>query len=565
MPSVPIKACSATLRSKETVPNSSATPPVAYLALAVGLTIAPSIYAQSDLDITANADASAIFQDIKIATEGTRSLTTFSVTPTVNAAYSSNTFNGLWSSSLTHLERENEVNAEEDTFAEYRYAANWQPLDQYLIIQANGALNYQNYSAANFLVSDFVSNSDGLTKTRSNTLSGTLTFANGDWLVAQGTASYSDTESERSALSVNNGLDNDTLSFSGTLASGDRAKRFIWSLSGGYQNTSRSTSDTGDFISRSGNFVSDAMLLKDWGLRLTATHEANQISDRTDSFASVRKFNSYGAGISYRQSGDRYIAITANRSESDLDEEDETYIGVDVEWALSSRTSINGAYGRRFYGDSASAGIRYNAKYFRSSFSYTEDVTNTSRLLADTENLGVFVCPANTISISDCFQPSSLSYDLGTGEELVQLSSQNLEYDDNIILRKSANTQIGYQFSRITVGLTWRYAENDYLDADRLQRTYSTGVNLAYELGSYTTFVAGLTYANIENRGDTTTNGVSDNLSGNLGISRVFGKYLTTDLTFSYYDKEGDLAIDSVYGAEYTDRRIAFSINYKYE
>lgn len=565
MPSVPIKPCGSTLFSRKTVSCSLVPAPVTYLALTAGLAVAPNLYAQSDLEITANANASAIFQDVETDTDGTRSLTTYSITPTVNAAYSSRTFNGLWSSSLTHLERENDVIAEENTFAEYRYTANWQPIDQYLIIQANGALNYQNYSAANYLVSDFVSNSDGLSKTRSNTLSGTLTFANGDWLVAQGTASYSDTESERSALSVNNGLDNDTLSFSGTLASGDRAKRFIWSLSGGYQNTSRSDSDTGDFISRSGNFVSDAMVLKNWGLRVTATHEANQISDRTDTIASVLEFNSYGAGISYRQSGDRYIALTANRSESDLDEEDETYIGVDIEWALSPRTSISGSYGRRFYGDSASAAISYNAKYFRSSFSYTEDVTNTSRLLANTENLGVFVCSANTISISDCYQPSSLSYDLGADEELVQLSTQNLEYDDNIILRKSANTQIGYQFSRITIGLTWRYAENDYLDAERLQRTYSAGINMAYELGSYTTFVAGFTYANIENRGDTTTNGVSDNINGNLGLSRVFGKYLTTDLTFSYYDKDGDLALNDVYGAEYTDRRIVFSINYKYE
>ena len=63
-------------------------------------------------------------------------------------------------------------------------------------------------------------------------------------------------------------------------------------------------------------------------------------------------------GLTYRQAENRYISLTANKSDSDLGEDDgETFVGVDMQWALSTRTRIAATYGRRFYGESASANI----------------------------------------------------------------------------------------------------------------------------------------------------------------------------------------------------------------
>ena len=532
----------------------------------VAAAIATSFPAFAKLDVTALATADTIHQNVDTEENGNRSLTTVTITPKVNATYQTRTFQGLWSGTYTHLERDNADNSQRQDYAEYSYSAQWVPFENILSFQAAGALNYQNTNSANFLVSDFIANSNSLAKTRSNRLSSTLTLEQGDWIRGQGTASYSDTASERS-LTSNNALDNDSYQLTGNLINGDEAKYFIWSVSGTYQNTERGQANTGDFESRTGDGYIDTRIYGDWAFRLTARHEANQISDRDDTNSIVREFNSYGAGLTYRQAENRYISITANKSDSDIEEDDgETFVGIDLQWALSTRTRIAVTYGRRFYGESASATIGYNSKYLRTSFSYSEDVTNTSRLLANPENLGVFVCPTATTSIADCFQPNSLSYTPNAGEQLVQLTSQNLEFDDNIILRKSSNFQAGYDFSRVTLAFSWRYSEDDYLDEDRLRRTYSFGTNLAYKIGSYTNLTSSINYANITGLGaQETFRGESDNWNASIGLEREFGRNLKASIDARYLEQEGDLNAGGQFGNNYTDRRISASITYTYD
>lgn len=532
----------------------------------VAMSVATSFVAQAKLEVNALATADTIHQNVKTKENGTRSLTTLTVAPKVNATYQTRTFQGLWSGTYTHLERDNDDANQRQDYAEYSYSAQWVPFENLLSFQAAGALNYQNTNSANFLVSDFIANSDSLAKTRSNRLSSTLTLDQGDWVRGQGTAAYSDTASERS-ITNNNALNNDSYQLTGNLINGDEAKYFLWSVTGTYQNTERGQANTGDFESRTGDGFIDTRVYGDWAIRLTARHEANQISDRDDTNSLVREFNSYGVGLTYRRAENRYISITANKSDSDLEEDDgETFIGLDMQWALSTRTRIAAIYGRRFYGESASASIGYNSKYLRTSFSYTEDVTNTSRLLADPENLGVFVCPTATTSIADCFQPNSLNYTPSAGEQLVQITSQNVEFDDNIILRKSANFQAGYDFSRVTLAFSWRYSEDDYLDEDRLRRTYSFGTNLAYKIGSYTNLTSSINYANITGLGaEETFSGESDNWNASIGLEREFGRRLKASIDARYLEQEGDLNAGGQFGNNYTDRRISASITYTYD
>ena len=526
---------------------------------------------QAKLDITANASAESIFQDIDSEENGSFSFTTLTVNPSVNAAYQSRTFNGLWQGKLTHLERDNDDLSREDTYGEYSYSANWAPFDEALVFQASGALSYQNAQAGNFLVSDFFTNADALAKTRSNRFGVSTTLSQGDWVRGTGQVSYSDVASERNALNNGFALDNDTYQVSGNLFNGDRAEYLIWSVSGSFQNTDRAQIGQGDFISRNASGFLDIHFLKNWALRVTGTHEGNQISDRNDTSSLVRKFNSYGAGLTYRQSPNRYISITANTTDSDTESDDsESFVGVDLQWALSTRTSISANYGRRFFGETAGANISYNSKYLRTSFGYTEDVTNTSRLLANPENLGVFVCPVNSSAIASCFQPNSLNYVPNADEQFVQITSQNLEFNDDIIVRKSSNFQIGYDFSRVTLGMSWRYSEDDALDQDRLTRTYSVGSTLAYRIGSYTNLNASVNYANITQRSETLNSGESDNWNATLGVDRTFGRALTVNADLNYVDRSGDVINgggigNGFFGANFTDRRITIGITYTYQ
>lgn len=530
--------------------------------------------ADAKLDITASATADSVFQDVDSEENGNFSFNTLSVSSSINAAYQSRTFDGLWQGKLTHLERDNDDLSREDTYSEYTYSANWAALDELLVFQAAGALSYQNAQAGNFLVSDFFTNADALAKTRSNRFGLSTTLSQGDWVRGSGQASYSDVESEPNVINTQLALNNDTYQVSGNLYNGDSADYFIWNINAGFQNTDRGQGtqfDQGDFVSRNASGYIDVHFLKNWAVRIAGSHEGNQISGRNDISSLVRKFSTYGAGLTYRQSENRYIAITANTTDSDIESDDgETFVGLDVQWALSTRTNVSLNYGRRFFGKTAGADISYNSKYLRTSFGYSEDVTNASRLLANPENLGVFVCPANSSSISSCFQPNSLSYVPNADEQFVQITTQNLELNDDIILRKASNFQLGYDFSRVTLGVSFRYSEDNALDQDRLIRTYSFGSDLAYQIGNYTNLTASINYANITQKSETLENGESDNWSANIGVERQFGRNLTVNADLNFIDRSGDLlngggGVNDFFGANFTDRQITLSVTYKYQ
>lgn len=534
----------------------------------MGTSLFCSSYAYAELRITGKAEAEYIFQDVQSESEGNLSLNTFQVTPSINASLDTRTFSGFWSGSLSHLERDKVDDSRTDTFEEYSYAATWQPFERYVQFEAQGALSYQNTNASNYLVTDFLNSSDLLSKTRSNRISALANIDQVSIFKAQGGVAFSDVASERTTFNAGQALNNDTIEFFGGISNGKNPRRMLWEISGSYIDTDRAQATDGDFISRASDGFIDLLLVQNIGVRFTASHEANQLSNRNDTSSNTREFNSYGLGLSYRQSPDRYIAITANTSDSDLTEDDsERFVGVDFSWALSTRTQLSGSYGRRFYGEAAAFDISYNSKYVRTSLNYSEDVTNTSRLLADPQNLGVFVCPSSSISIADCFQPNSLTYQPDASEQLVQLTSQVLEFDDNIILRKSTNFQAGYDFSRVTVAITYRYAEDDYLDLEQLRRTYSFGSSLVYEIGSYTSLNAELTYANVTQiAAQEALDGESDNWRANIALQRQLGRSLTAIADLTYVDQSGDIdAGVGLFGNNFSDRRVSLSIVYRYE
>lgn len=526
-----------------------------------------SFSALGEVDLRAGVGADAIQQNIEAPNRDDRSLTTFTVEPTVTALYRSPTLSGAVNGNVVYIDRDRNDASREDTYAEYNYNGQWTPFDRLLTLSASGATTYRNANAGNFLVSDFLTNSQSLTKVRSQRYAATVQLDQGNYVRTYGTLAYSTVSADGSPVGNNNRLDNDTYVADGNLRNGENATRLFWTLTGSYQKTDGDNirAARGDFISRRGSANIDMMVIGDWGLRATGTHEQNQISDRNDTGSRTREFNSYGAGIIYRQSEARYIAVTANRSESDLAQDDnETFVGADLRWAFSSRTDIAASYGRRFYGDSASAAINYNTKNLRTSFNYDENVTNTSRLVSDPLNLGLFVCPAGSGTFADCFQPDSLDYQPGPDEQAIELILPNVEFADNIIVRKNASGQLGYTFSRISVGLSLRFSEDDFLNQERLRETNAIAVNMTYRVGSFTRVNARIQYAEVEQTATDLESGSSQNLNSSIGLSRQLGRNLKAEVKFAYIEKDGNLTAGSVFGPEFTDRRVSIGISYQY-
>jgi uncharacterized protein (PEP-CTERM system associated) len=158
-------------------------------------------------------------------------------------------------------------------------------------------------------------------------------------------------------------------------------------------------------------------------------------------------------------------------------------------------------------------------------------------------------------------------------EQFVQITTQNLEFNDDIIIRKASNFQMGYDFSRVTIGMSFRYSEDDAIDQDRLTRTYSVGSTLAYRLGSYTNINASVNYAEITQRSDTFEGGDSENWNASLGLERTFGRSLTVNADLNYIDRSGDplnggggIGVgNGFFGANFTDRRLTLGVSYTFD
>ena len=516
------------------------------------------------LNASASVEGSTILQN-RHSDVRNEELVTFSVKPEGILRYDFRTFSGTVIGSVTHLERDSEDVARKDTFSEFSYNANWQAIDHILSFRASGNQSYIDGSGGDFLISDYFLNAETLAKVETQNYGAYLTIPEGDWIAGGGSLVYAKTNAEESEFRPNIGLNNDSAAGSLYLMNGDNAQNYFWNLNSTYTKLERSEeSGNGDYIGKYATGALDSMLYNDWGIRVTASYDANELVARTDEFSNEREFKSYGVGITYREAAGRYISVTANKVDSDVERDDgDVFVGVDAAWALTPRTSVQASIGRRFYGRSASAGITYNTRKIRGAVNYSEQVTSFSQLIATPQSLGVFVCPTGDFTADACFQPSSLDYTLGDDEQFLQFITTGLELSNAIFLRKAANGEFGIQGRRGTIVLNLQYADDEYLDFDQQRKTYSANLSSSYQLSRHSSLLGNLRYGVTEQMNNGTDRD-SEQWFASVGLRRTFSRYFSGDVETGYVTRSGSLAT-SAYGADYNERRISVTIRYDFE
>ncbi|MBU2979221.1 TIGR03016 family PEP-CTERM system-associated outer membrane protein [Alteromonas sp. C1M14] len=531
----------------------------------LALAVVSQLGVAKGLDVTASVEGSTLLQN-RHSEVIDEELLTYSITPEVVALLNTRTFTGRVTANVTHLDRDAEDASRKDTFAEYNYDLSWQAIDNLLRFQTQGTQRYIDSSGSDFLVSDYFLNADSLAKVQTQSYSSFLTLPQGDLVAGNASLTYSKTEGSENEFRSTDAINNDSLTGNLLFTSGDDANAYFWMIQGTYQDLERDeSSSTGDYTSKYANGYIDTVLYRPWAVRVTATYDANELADSTDEFSNDRNFKSYGIGLTYRLAADRYIAVTANKIDSDVEDDDgDTFVGLDAQWAITPRTSLQASYGRRFYGKSASASINYNSRKVRGLVSYTEQVTSYSALAASPQTLGVFVCPAGDFSADACFQPSSLDYTPADDEQLIQIITTGLELSNAIILRKSAVAQLGLQGRHTTLIFNVQYSDDDYLELDRQRETYAASLSASYELSRYSSLLSSVKYGYIEQAGTSTSEGDNEQWAGTIGYKRDFGQYLSGNVELGYIRRSGTLNT-TVYGTEYDERRITFSLKYDFK
>tara|TARA_B100000700_G_scaffold102457_1_gene115565 strand:- start:391 stop:2127 length:1737 start_codon:yes stop_codon:yes gene_type:complete len=547
---------------------------VSHIFLAVISVFATTSHAfASDVRITSSITTEAIYRESD-NNDSRSDETVGQVNPIVGISYQSARIDASINGRVTYLERNNSeaLNTQRNTFGSYNYNTKAELIEDLIFVSADGGFTYRDGNALNFLTTDFINNSDSLTKTRTNSVSATVKTQQNREFNGNAVARYSLVETDRSEQGSER-IENSNYSLKGSAESTLLDNGVIWNVSGSYEETDLGDTSQSNFMTR--NYVAGAefKVVNNFGIFLTTLHDAYQFEGE-DGSKNIQDFYSLGAGLTYRENNQRFIRIAINKQidssinaeladDEDINEDD-YFLSGELRWALSERSNISANYTRRSTGRTGQLALSYNTRQLRARVNYSDSVTSFSRLISSPESLGVFVCQQGSSDIADCYQPESLDYELEADEEFVDFLSPNYEISDAVINRESLIAQIGLQGRITNLSFNSRYSLDSYIDTGRQTRTTSLGTSLSHRLGTRTNLNLSLTYAKVENNLTSTVglDGESDNINGSIVFQHRFRSPFSANFGFYYIERDNSLLAEQL--VELKERRVQLSFSYTF-
>ncbi|GAA6184318.1 TIGR03016 family PEP-CTERM system-associated outer membrane protein [Aliiglaciecola sp. NS0011-25] len=525
-------------------------------------TLAFSTLANAELKFNSNFMASYVNDSSKSEAFSRRKSNILTLQPSLGAVYTAKKVQGA--ANVKYIKVNNNASGgasdielnQNNTFTSFDYNGRLNVIENVLTLSAVGAQSYNNTIAGNALVNDELFGSQELSKTQRNTASFNFNLSQGDWIGLGMGGSYSNVKSDRQVY-TDSKLDSDNTSLNAQIYSGDEVKLVNWNLVGTYNETNGSGFN--DSISQMYQGDFRVGLFSELNLVFTGQSEKNEISSTDTDSTSNFDYNSYGLGLSWYHSAQRFIDVTYNRSTRDEDET-QGFLGLKFNWRFTSRTSIHGEYGRRFYGESGSLGLSHKTRKIRTEITYEEDVTNYTRLIAGDVITGSFVCPIGSSDILQCFQPPSINYELQPGEEYSNFSFIVPEISEAEILRKSFIANIGYSFRKVNSNLTFRNTNTEYLDGSREQQTQTISLNNSLQMNRKSTLSGSLTYTRFDNTVDEDRLSADNDevLSANINFTRKINRDLNATISYQH-----TLRRSPVQNRDFDSDRISLQLKYK--
>ncbi|MFC3204437.1 hypothetical protein ACFOEW_21745 [Alteromonas oceani] len=545
----------------------------AIIATLIGATFSANLHA--DVQFRGAVNSSLINQSFDTDSEDSRyqDRNVIQISPTLTGVYASKKANATASATQRYQRFDVDEGSRSSNFTEFNYAGNLNIIDNVFQIFGQGAQRYQSYRPETYVSSDYLLNSDDLSKITSHSAGARLNIPRGDVWGLSLTGLYFESESDDSleeaednTNTFNRFIDSTGVSVNADLTNGDWFRNIYWNVTGSYRRTDRQ--DRGLFESVLVNGVIGFRVYGDLGLITTATHEENDIEGELANFsarfgAQFSKFDTYGIGFNYRPAAERFFRLTLNKVSTDGEDDGKTFVGVATSWQFSPRTNLQAQYSRRYYGEAGQFSLSHGTRRLRTTISYQERTTTFSNMIFDTVDAGTFVCPAGSVDIIDCFQPDTLDYELQPGEQVVQFSQVIPELTDQVILRRQLGGSIGYQQRRLKLVFDTRYVDSDYSVDNRQQIQRIVGLNASLQVGARSSVYSRIQFAKM----DFTVNGESrDNNSRiySIGLRSNLSRNLSVNADVRYLDGGGNQVLrrDAV---DLNETRISLGLTYNFQ
>ena len=517
--------------------------------------------AAGELDVNSSISTSLISSQNNTIEFAESDASIISVKPSIRTSYKSKRLVGSFTADHNQIQSETTINGNQsDSFTNYQYSGDISLIDQILSLKLTGGQSYRSILSSQYFVNDSYLGADDLSKTRNNSASVFLTIPSGKYLGFELNGGVSSTKSDRSS-DTNLALNNENQFLKTRFYQGDDFTRLSWNFNSSYQNTDRSAND--NLTSRVIDGEIGFGLFSNIRAVIQGRTEKNELANANELSIGDLNYDSLGIGLSWFASKNRKLTLTYNQSERN-EQEQEKFIGLDLNWHFTSRTSIQANYGKRFFGDSGTFSLIHNTRHLRTRISYDEQLTTSSRLLTSLEDQGVFVCPSGDFSFNDCFQPSSPSYVLQPGQQFTNLLSQIPELSEQVILRKGLNASFGLSGKRITSALSISHNNIEYLETDRVQKNNLVTLNNSLQVGRKTKLNLTISLAQID---EVFTGTETETISTSFGISRKLGRNMSTNLDYRYLDRSSTYVNSNAINlsnSDLIDRRLTLEFVYDF-
>lgn len=512
-------------------------PRLALQSSCVSLALCYSASALSDIIIEPNIGAEYTHQEAKTPEIDRVTSNAYVLTPSLRVSLESEVAEGYWYVENSRLESKSSIQDSSENFTEFEYQAERSFIRDRLLLRALGSQTYRSVRVSDELTDDILLNASNLTQTRQNQLFSSYQTDESGFARGTVSANYLIFQTNES-LDSDDSSTNQTFTFNTALEEANSESRINWDLDSSYQQANRSFDE--DVIVRDTQGNIDIEFVDSFSLRLTGRNDVTNIN--SEDGTTNTKFNSYGYGLSY-ENNNNSIALTYNISKTN-DEEAEDYVGLDFNYNLSTRTSINGSFDKRFYGDSSSLDIRYEIREFRASLSYDESVLISFSGDDSGSGLSTFVCPVGSDEIQTCFQPTSLSYDLAAGEEFVDFFTTTSDLTEQTRISKTWNSTFGYESQYFRVSLQLNDTESDFLEEDVFDQSRGGTLTTSYRVSPFTQINYSLSYQLTDQDNASSADLLRQKdevITSNINLQKAIGRRFQVDFTYRYLKRSSNI------------------------
>ena len=496
----------------------------------------------------------------------------FTLTPELQMLATGPVWNGSWSASHTKIKQFND-GFDDESYTDISLNNTFGFIKDRIVLFANANRNHRNVNQSYNLVSDPIFGQSEYIDVDTLTTGFTIqTSPVVDWRSAL-TVSNTDTDFDSEELE-NTGSNSVSLvkgssqSAQLTMSYGqsEQQARVSVSVSGNRNNNDNRGLQQFVFANINVGFP----VWRSLDLVVTGTKTSNKIDNSTLSDSQLDNQN-YGVGVAWRFGARSYIELTQNKEirnnsagEGLVEEGDETQDETFTAWAIvfepDNNNTLKYSNSRRFYGDSHSLEFKREAKRWNVSAKYSEDLTTTSRLRAESTSAGLFACPeADSLrdncalleGVPDVINPSLFYYNFADIEYF---------FEDELTLKKEGTVNVNYRHKKTTINVGYTHRTQDYLERESSengsQTIQSLSASLNHRLSRRTSLNVTANQSETLNADDTLQR---KGTQYSVGLERRMTRKATGTLSLKRYESETN---SNTQARE--DNRVELTYTYKF-